>query len=456
MSIRGERWLAIAFLLLLPFVTPKLRGADEIEYFSYLPSLVMDQDLDFSNEYLHFYSRDPKGLQGFKETFLDRREPVTGRPINFAPIGSALLWSPFYLLAHVAVVIAARSGLPVVADGVSWPYLAAVCFASAFYGFLGLRLMARLLVHHFDVEERTALFATFALWFGSPLLYYMTVAPGFSHATSLFAVALLLTRFLEESERTMKGLRLERWAEIGFLGGLAGSVREQDGFFLLLPGLWLLGEAVRRRAPLLLLARTAVMAGAAFVALIPQLLAYHALNGRFGPTTLVARKMDWSGPHVWDVLFDPGHGLFAWTPLLLLAVLGLVARLAAKREAATALFVVGFAVQTWLSGSVQSWTMAGAFGSRRFLSLLPVFALGLAFVLSALRRRTPALAAIVVALAIWWNVSLMVQFGLKIMDRQKLQWPDVAVKQVTEVPPRLFEVVQRYLTDREALVRGTR
>lgn len=456
MSIRGERWLVVAFVLMLPFVTFKLRGADEIEYFSYLPSLVIDQDLDFANEYLHFHSHDPVGLKGFKETFLDRREPLTGRPINFAPIGSALLWSPFYLLAHLAVVVAARAGLPVVADGVSWPYLVAVCFASAFYGFLGLRLTARILVEHFHVEERSALLATFALWFGSPLLYYMTVAPGFSHATSLFVVALLLKRFLEESERKMSDLRLERWAWIGFFGGLAGSVREQDGFFLLLPGLWLVGDAVRRLAPLQLLARGAVMAGAAFVALVPQLLAYKAINGRFGPSTLVARKMDWSAPHAWGVLFDPGHGLFLWTPVLLVAVLGLLVRLLSRREATAALFVVGFAVQTWLSGSVQSWTMAGAFGSRRFLSLVPVFALGLAFVLSGLRKRTPALAGLVVAFAVWWNVSLMVQFGLRIMDRQKLVWPDVAINQVTAVPPRLFGVVHGYLTDREALVRGTR
>ena len=35
---------------MLPLVTPKIRGADEIEYFSYLPSLVFDHDLDFEDD----------------------------------------------------------------------------------------------------------------------------------------------------------------------------------------------------------------------------------------------------------------------------------------------------------------------------------------------------------------------------------------------------------------------
>src|SRR5262249_28299361 len=100
---RPPRLLLLLFVLVLPLVTPKIRAADEIEYFAYLRSLVFDHDLEFGNEYQHFYDLDPKGLAGFKATFLDLREARTGRHINFGPLGSALLWSPFYLLAHLGV-----------------------------------------------------------------------------------------------------------------------------------------------------------------------------------------------------------------------------------------------------------------------------------------------------------------------------------------------------------------
>ena len=108
MSAVRVPWILVAALLLtLPLVTPKIRGADEIEYFAYLHSAVFDRDLDFENEYTHFYAQDPVGLAGFKATFLDLREP-TGRPINFAPMGTALLWAPAYLLAHTGVVRSAE------------------------------------------------------------------------------------------------------------------------------------------------------------------------------------------------------------------------------------------------------------------------------------------------------------------------------------------------------------
>jgi len=60
------------------------------------------------------------------------------------------------------------------------------------------------------------------------------------------------------------------------------------------------------------------------------------------------------------------------------------------------------------------------------------------------------------ALVVWWNVSLMVQFGLRLMDRQRLEWPRVAVNQVTQVPPRMARAAWLFLTDRERLVEESR
>src|SRR5262249_28286904 len=60
--LRERRVLLVAFLLMLPLVTPKIRGADEIQYFSYLRSGLFDRDFDFTDEYRHFYDQDPQGL----------------------------------------------------------------------------------------------------------------------------------------------------------------------------------------------------------------------------------------------------------------------------------------------------------------------------------------------------------------------------------------------------------
>jgi len=434
----------IASLLTLALVSTKIRGADEIEYYSHLRSAVFDRDLDFTNEYEHFYHANPQGLVGFKETFLDRREPKTGRPINFAPIGSAIVWSPFFLAAHALVTNGVLKGA---ADGFSPAYTGAVAYGSALLAIAGFVLAFFTLKRHLGVTEGLALTSILAVWFGTPALYYMTVAPAFAHAPSIFAVSLLFYLWLRAREKD----RVVDWVLMGLCAGLAVLIREQAVLFLIAPGLdlgiRLIKGDVRRS-----LERGVAVMGATGLVFTPQLLAYQALNGTFGPTQLVQRKMDFGSPHFFDVLVSPGHGLLLWTPFLLIAFLGL-GRSIFRLKALGVFVTVALVAQVFINGSVLSWHQAGAFGSRRFVDSTVLFVIGVAFGLMALKTRTQK---IVVALAIWWNVSLMVQFGLKLMDRQKLDWPGVAVRQVTEVPMRIIDTARLYFTDQDALVRSTR
>ena len=64
--------------------------------------------MSFENEYRAFYDRGVAADALFHETFLER-ETETGRRINFATLGCALLWSPFYAIGDL---VAAWSGRP--------------------------------------------------------------------------------------------------------------------------------------------------------------------------------------------------------------------------------------------------------------------------------------------------------------------------------------------------------
>ena len=121
------------------------------------------------------------------------------------------------------------------------------------------------------------------------------------------------------------------------------------------------------------------------------------------------------------------------------------------------LLALGLLLQVWINGAVESWTQAGAFGSRRFVSSTALFAWGLAALVEAAQPRLGRTAvAAGLAVFVWWNVSLMVQFGLRLMDRQGLEWPRVAENQVRAVPPRLGRAAWLFLTDRERLVKESR
>jgi len=448
--------LCLAFLITLPAVTTRLYASDEIEHFAWLRSLTFDADVDFENEYQHFYDNGVAHTPDFHETFLERTTKI-GRRINFAPAGAAFLWAPFYVAGHVAALV---GGAP--ADGYSAPYIKAIAYGSACYGFAAVLLSAAL-------ARRFAghgLAASLAIAFGTPLLFYAYIAPGFAHAASAFSVALFLWIWLRVRESWSPAGAVA----LGLSGALMGSVREQDLFLVAGPALdfasWALAANRMRAASIARPPVTAAAGAASFlVGYTPMLLLYNALNGRPWVTESAERKMNWAAPHAWSVLFDLKHGFFAWTPLALIAATGLILlwlRPAPMSRGARddlrdtrwmgGLLVLMFAIQAYSSGSVESWTVAGSFGQRRFVALTPILIVGLAVLLARVGAGWPRRIVITaIALSIWWNLGLMAQFGLHRMDRQRLTLAENARQTFVVLPLEAPRLVWRYFFDRSSL-----
>ncbi|MBI2835675.1 MAG: hypothetical protein HYX76_14740 [Acidobacteria bacterium] len=465
-SLAGRRLLplVVVFLLSLPAVTTRIYASDEIEYFVYLRSVWFDRDLSFDNEYRYFYDAGIAASPGFHETFLER-VTETGRRLNFAPVGCALLWVPFYAIGDLVARAARAMGAPVAANGFSTPYVAAIAYGSALYGFAAVILSA-LVADRLVGHGRIAAVVT---WVGTPLLFYIYIAPPMSHAASAFVVALFVWTWL---------LVRERWSlrgsmALGALAALMGMVREQDVLFAagpIIDAAWSQLDTGRRdpdghvpQARQLLVNGLAAAVMFATVYL-PQAIAYLVLNGRLGPSQIVARKMSWTSPHATGVLVSPNFGLFLWTPLALIGFAGLVVLAArgarprgkpASRIAICALAMI--ALQVYVAGSVESWTVAGAFGQRRFVALTVLVAIGVAAWLDVARRRAARVAvALALALSMWWNLGLMIQFGAGWMDRQRLELSRNAYNSFVLVPRRLPEIAYRYLFDRSSFYRTSR
>ena len=451
--------VAIAAVLTLPLLTTRLYASDEIQYFAYLRSLWFDGDLSFDNEYRALLGRGVSADSGFADTNLTLVTDTGLRP-NFGTIGSAILWAPFYAAGDLTARVARAAGRDVDVDGYSLPYVAAVCVGSAIYGLLALALSAAVARHL--VRQRT--WAVAAILAGTPLVFYMFVAPVFAHATSAFAVALFVFVWLRVRETWSAG----GLVALGGAAGLMAMVREQDAFLVIGP-LLDIGRALWRRrrpggrlepAPRLHALLLGAVAGV--IAIAPQLWAYLILNGRLGPSPLVARKMRWDAPHALGVLFSPEHGFFLWTPLAVLAIAGL-ARLVVQRRrgdppsieagwiGVCALLMV--ASQVYVAGSVDSWTVAGSFGQRRFVAVTPLLAIGLAALLAAAPRWPRAARLLLhaaVIVCVWWNVGLMAQFGLHTMDRQRLTLRSNAWQTFVVLPREAPRIVAQYFTDRAA------
>ena len=460
--------LALLFVVSLPAVTARLYSSDEVQYFSYLRSLYFDRDVSFENEYRYFHDRGIAQSAGFHETFLER-ETDAGRRVNYATIGAGILWLPFYTVADVWTRLTGAAE----ANGFTQPYVTAVAYGSAFYGFLAVLLSARAaaLVLASSRGQGTAtgqsprppgqdgphvFWPTLAIWIGTPLLFYMYVAPPFSHACSAFAVALFVNVWLHVRRRwTPRGA-----CALGLSVALMAMVREQDAFVAIGAVVDFVTHQLRNvQLPTVLGTVAAGVAGTA-LGYLPQLAAYTALNGYPGPAAHVSRKMYWTSPWGLDVLASPHHGLLFWTPLALLALVGLF--LVKDRLIAVALGLMALS-QVYVAGSVASWTVAGAFGQRRFICLTVVLVIGLAALWTRVRessggaataagpRKGPALAVgALVVLCAWWNLALIAQFATRLMDRQRLEPRRNAYHAFVTLPIQGPVLAYRYLTDRSS------
>src|SRR5215207_4519089 len=167
-------------LLSAPRIDGQLIGSDGVAYYVYARSLVIDHDLDFTNEFTYFQLKPA----AFVRT-------ATGYIGNKYAIGPALLWMPFFLVAHAIALAARVFGWNVAADGYSYLYQSAISIGSIVYGALGFWLAYVCTRRMFS--QIAALMAVGLLWLASNSFYYMAFEPSMSHMVSLFSVALLLT-----------------------------------------------------------------------------------------------------------------------------------------------------------------------------------------------------------------------------------------------------------------------
>ncbi len=429
--VLGLTALLTAAWALAAYTRPEFR-ADAGNHFVYLRSLAFDRDLDFTNDW-----------QG-----LDRPVPprtATGLPSNTHSVGPALLWTPFFAAAHGYVTLTHAAGSEAYsADGFSAPYRRAPILGTVLGVWAGALLLLRLLEAWHG--RGGAVLAVAAAIATSPILYYTLVVPAMAHGLTFATGAALLWA----CDRARRKPSARAWLAVGALLGLAVLVRWQAAVYVLLVvPLGLLEWRRQAARPVWLLGA----GGLSFLCLIPQLVAWRVLFGRVGGVPQGAGYMDWTSPHLQDVLFSANHGLFTWTPAALLAVLGLALGVR-ERPLFHGAGLAIFAATAWVNGSVTDWDWEGgdAFGARRFDLVVPFFALGLGSLISAstaLVARRPLLApAALLGVLVLWNVGFIAAF------RQE-RYPETApFRTVATDQARRLDQEIRQLAERLGGVRG--
>jgi len=457
---KAERLLLVLFLLSLPMLNPWVRG-DGVGYYALARAPLIQHNLDFTRDY-------QEANTSFRENRLDKNgQPTaefrtrTGHLENHFTVGPAILWAPFLLVTHAGVLLARSMGSAIPADGFSTPYRIAMALATALYGFLGLLISFRLARKY--VPETWAMLATLAIWWASSLPVYMYFNPSWSHAHSAFVVALFLWYWHE----TRDGRTLKQWIALGAIAGLMLDVYYANAMlFVILPfeAAREYSTAARKATPgtpsvSQLFGRHAAFTAILLICMLPTFIAHRIIYGSFLETGYVPiSHWNWGSPYLFSVLFSSNHGLLSWTPVLLFAVIGLVAFWRSVPRVGGAFLLAAIAFYYFIA-SYPDWAGISSYGSRFFVSLTPLFIVGLAVFLDRFTRvfRSPrvafAAASIFLACFVFWNAGLMFQWGTHLIPaRGPISFSEMIRNQFVVVPRQISAQLEKYLFGRKALM----
>jgi hypothetical protein len=282
--------------------------------------------------------------------------------------------------------------------------------------------------------------------------------PSWSHAHSAFTVAL----FFWYWDRTRTDRTGQQWLVLGLLSGLMMDVYYVCGILLAVPLFECFGiywDAMRSgqmQSVGRLILQNLLFVLTIFLAFLPTLIVKKIIYGsylEFG----YGQHWNLTSPALLKVCFSSEHGLFSWTPVILLSVVGLV--LLQKHDRALCLYsVLAFVIYVYTIGCYQDWAGISSFGNRFFVSLTPLFILGLASLFDWLAeawqdRRAAILAACITTALTAWNMGLVFQWGTHLIPaRGPISWHDATYNQVTVVPVQAARTLECYVTGRKQLM----
>ncbi|MBK9034358.1 MAG: hypothetical protein IPL61_24350 [Myxococcales bacterium] len=369
-------------------------------------SLFFDGDLELGNQLAQW--GDPLGTATLPTT--------TGKNYLY-PIGSALLELPAFAIAHGVAKVENAFGAHIPMHGYDAFHQRWTFFSALLAGFGALLIGYRLARRH--ASETAALFAVSLVGLGTGLYFWSVFQCGYAHAWSALAVAWVVDYW--DATRGRHDLR--RYAYLGALLGFVILARAQDVTIAALPlgeGLIELARRARRQDG----RGVARMVGYALAALAAMLLVsapqtivfLRYFHHPFGPYSQEG-FMQWSAPYLWEVLFSSKHGLFRWTPLAYLSILGLLFARGPERRYLAGWLTVAFFLQVWVNGSTWDFWGFWGFGARRMAGVTVAHIVGAAFLVDGLRALHARFPAVVRRVALAIPILPMVCVNLDLSQR---------------------------------------
>ncbi len=340
----------------------QLIAYDVTFYYSYLPAIFIYHDLT-----LNFTSD-----AGFKGLIYPEKAPNGANMIKTTS-GLAILYSPFFFLAHTLALISDWGP----ADGYSPIYGLFLLLSNIFYTIIGFVFLRKLLLLY--VEDWIVATVLVVLFFCSNLFYY-TLYDAMPH-TYLLA---LINAFLYYIVLWHKKITLKKSVIVGLLFGLIVLIRPVHMVLFLLFCFYDVYSVETFKAKFKQYSRNImfllVLGMCALGVVSIQLMYWKRLSGNFFYWSYGEEHFFWMKPHIIDGLIGFRKGWYIYVPIMLPATVGLFLLKRMSKQWSLVLPVT-WMIFTYIILCWWCWWYGGGFSIRPYVDIYGLMAMGLAAVL---------------------------------------------------------------------------
>lgn len=403
-------YLCVATILLVHFcyypkwqkpATEATISWDVSGYYMYLPALFIYEDIkqcNFKDEILKKYHPTPD----FQQAFIHEE---SGNYVMKYPVGQALVFSPFFGVAHLWALYDARYP----SDGFSLPYQFLISIGALLISILGLIYLRKSLLVYF--RDRIVGLALLGIVFGTNYLNYAAIDGAMTH-NSLFTIYAILIWL---SIQFYKKPTLLKSIGIGIGIGSAALIRPTEIISCLIPLLWginlLSKERIVERIKLVKSKWIFFLTAAITVLVIGsiQLIYWKYASGDWLVYSYQNQGFSWLSPHIKNGLISYKSGWLVYSPLMIFALIGFIPLYRHKKHL---FFVSGvfFLLFTYIAFAWDIWWYGGSLGQRTMVQAYPILALPLCMMIEStfrkpawIKRLVLVLTAVFIYANIWFT-----------------------------------------------------
>ncbi len=366
--------LLSATLLIACCNTSNILYGDALGYYVYLPASIIHHKLDKVDD-LAVYENIPteirSGISRFKKSYSTNKE---GNSIIQYTYGLSAMQAPGFSAVYLWDKIRDKSP-----TGFELRYQNALVFINILYLLIGLLFCYKSLSIFFPKIESAITISIGLL--GTNLFWFGFIQSGMAHVPQFMLISIVMYLSIKLRDKWSD----RRFLLVALLMGLITIIRPVDLIYGFIPLVFIMkgvidnkdykSQAFKKIVPKLLIAIILFL-----IPIIPQLLYWNMMTGSYVYDSYSNYHFHWTDPHIIEGLFGAKNGWFMYTPVMLLAAIGLYHR--SNPISIKIITAVLLPLHIYISYAWYNYNYINGFGSRPMIHIYPLMLFGIAALLS--------------------------------------------------------------------------